>query len=254
MNLIARHLCRICGDKEELERCNNVLSIAIMSMGHTWNRMAELNAMAQPMMSSTQDVSNPYRQYQSSFSNPYGQCAQPVGLTGQHSPMYLNALPILQWYFESDKSRESLEVTTLSGDIDDVMFLVEPVLEMFKGLKAAYRSTSPMSNDFTIIDDDNIFDEELYVWGNNVSEEQLKSFSAKLASMVIKDKKGSYTFQGIPMKYSDLADDLKITNIPEGIGIMRYHRITRQQRAEEAEQRRNALLQRPADLSVFNGR
>ena len=253
MNLIARHLCRICGDKEELERCNNVLSIAIMSMGHTWNRMNELNAMAQPMMPFTSDASNPYRQYQSALSNPYGPCARPVGLTGQHSPMYQNTLPILQWCDDS-QGHKSLDVAVVTGDIGDVMFLVEPVLEMFKGLKAAYRSTSPMLNDFTIIDDDNIFDEELYVWGNNVSEEQLKSFSAKLASMVIKDKKGSYTFQGIPMKYSDLADDLKITNIPEGIGIMRYHRITRQQRAEEAEQRRNALLQRPADLSVFNGR
>ena len=251
MNHTTRLLCRICGDKEELERCHNVLSITIMNMGHTWNRMNELNAMAQPMMPFTSDASNPYRQYQSSFPNPYIQYAQPVGLTGQHSPMYPNAMPILQW---CDDSHESLEVTTLSGDIGDVMFLVEPVLEMFKGLKAAYRSTSPMSNDFTIIDDDNIFDEELYVWGHCVSEEQLKSFSAKLASMVIEDKKGSYTFQGIPMKYSDLADDLKITNIPEGIGIMRYHRITCQQRVKEKEQRRNALLQRPADLSVFNGR
>lgn len=251
MNHTTRLLCRICGDKEELERCHNVLSITIMNMGHTWNRMNELNAMAQPMMPFTSDASNPYRQYQSLFQNPYGQCAQSVGLTGQHSPMYLNAMPILQW---CDDSHESLDVTTSFGDIGDIIFLVDPILGMFKGLKAAYRLTSPATNDFTIIDDDNIFDEELYVWGNNVSEEQLKSFSAKLASMVIKDKKGSYTFQGIPMKYSDLADDLKITNIPEGIGIMRYHRFIRQQRAEEAEQRRNALLQRPADLSVFNSR
>ena len=181
MNHTTRILCRICGDKEELERCHNVLSITIMNMGHTWNRMNELNAMAQPMMPFTSDA-----------SNPYGQYAQPVGLTGQHSPMYQNTLPILQWCDDS-QGHKSLDVAVVTGDIGDVMFLVEPVLEMFKGLKAAYRSTSPMLNDFTIIDDDNIFDEELYVWGNNVSEEQLKSFSAKLASMVIKDKKGSYT-------------------------------------------------------------
>ena len=251
MNHTTRLLCRICGDKEELERCHNVLSITIMNMGHTWNRMNELNAMVHPMMPFTSDASNPYRQYQSSFPNPYGQYAQPVGLTGQHSPMYPNAMPILQW---CDDSHESLDVTTSFGDIDDIIFLVDPILGMFKGLKAAYRLTSPATNDFTIVDDDNIFDEELYVWGHCVSEEQLKSFSAKLAAVVIRDEQGPYTFPGIPMKYTDLADDLKITNIPEGIGIMRYHRITCQQRAEEAEQRRNALLQRPADLSVFSGR
>lgn len=230
MNHTTRLLCRICGDKEELERCHNVLSITIMNMGHTWNRMNELNAMAQPMMPFTSDASNPYRQYQSSFSNPYGQYAQPVGLTGQHSPMYLNAMPILQW---CDDSHESLDVATSFGDIDDIIFLVDPILGMFKGLKAAYRLTSPATNDFTIVDDDNIFDEELYVWGHCVSEERLQLFSAKLASMIIKDKKGSYTFQGIPMKYTDLADDLKITNIPEGIGIMRSssnHMSTESQR------------------------
>lgn len=220
MNHTTRILCRICGDKEELERCHNVLSITIMNMGHTWNRMIELNAMAQPMMPFTSDA-----------SNPYGQYAQPVGLTGQHSPRYPNAMPILQW---CDDSHESLDVTTSFGDIDDIIFLVDPILEMmFKGLKAAYRLTSPATNDFTIVDDDNIFDEELYVWGHCVSEEQLKSFSAKLAAVVIRDEQGPYTFPGIPMKYTDLADDLKISNIPEGIGIMRYHRITRPQRVKE---------------------